>query len=218
MVKFIIGFLVPCSVCLPLFIAFSRYRHLHVAMKVIVLYLLLSGLVSILSIAISNNGINNMPLLHIYTVAEFVLILLFFRVTSIAGVSKRTFALISLLFILLNIVNILFLQNLFTYNSYSRTMEAIIIMVFSLQLFYRLIGNEDVLRLRDSGITWINSGIFLYFSGSFILFFFSEFLSKEFMFYKIAWVVHAILVLFMYLLFAAGFLFYKKAIPPHSTG
>lgn len=210
--------MVPCSICLPLFIAFRKYSHLDAAMKTIALYLLLSGLASILSIMLSNNGINNMLVFHIYTAAELILILLFFRHTGMTGVSNRIFTFISLLFFLLTVFNILFLQNLFTYNSYSRTLEAIIVMVFSLQLFYRLLGCEDVIRFRYNGINWINSGILLYFSGSFILFFFSEFLSKEFLFYEIAWVIHAILVLVMYLLFAAGFLFYKKTAAIDSTG
>ncbi|HYC29801.1 MAG TPA: hypothetical protein VEB42_13305, partial [Chitinophagaceae bacterium] len=59
-------------------------------------------------------------------------------------------------------------------------------------------------------VLWINAGLLLYFSGSFLLFLFFEVLANNRSANNLAWVLHATLVLLMYILFAIGFIRAKK--------
>lgn len=122
------------------------------------------------------------------------------------------FIVIPVVFVMLCIANALYLQDIHTYNSYTRSVEAIVCILFSLNYFAKLASDPEtgnVIRLSDF---YANTGIFLYYSGAFILFVFSNFIITKLSLnnFLIIWNIHAALILLMYQGIAVSFLLCKK--------
>lgn len=214
MSKNFIGVIVPLSILLPFCIALFRWRSLHTAARYIFLYLLVSAAINAMAILIGKFlHRNNMPLVHILTGAEVVIFLLYYKTLFGHTEKKRLYLSMGGLFILFCGLNALFFQSIYTYSSYTRSVEALICMLLALNYFARLASDtESSSRIIHKPDFYFNAGIFLYFSGAFMLFIFSNFIitgiSKA-NFYTI-WNIHGALVVLMYALFSIGFIVCKK--------
>lgn len=202
------------SILLPFFIAIYRWKHLPAGARYIFLYLLASAVINFTAVLIGRYlHKNNMPLVHILTAAEVVIFLFYYK--TIFGHQNKLPAYLSMavIFIILCIVNALFFQSIHTYSSYTRSAEAIICILFALNYFARLASDTgNSVKMVKQPDFYFNAGIFLYFSGAFMLFIFSNFiittLSKTN--FMIIWNIHGGLLVLMYILFSIGFIVCKK--------
>lgn len=202
--------IVPWSILLPILIGILKYKILPQSLKLILGYLIFTAIVNAISIILARVfHVNNMPVTHFYTLVEFVIIVFWYR--NVLEVSKKSspFNLLIILFSLLCFINVFFFQSIFSYNSYTRSLEAIICIFFGLNYFAKIALEENK---KNKSVLAINCGIFLYFSGAFILFIFSNLLisnlaKSDFL---VVWNIHATLVLLMYTLFSIGFILCKK--------
>ena len=71
--------IVPLSVIIPITVGFKKINKINKPLIIALGYLLLSGLGNLLSYLFVVRHVNNMPVLHIYTVAEFLMLSLFYR-------------------------------------------------------------------------------------------------------------------------------------------
>ena len=200
---------VPVSVLLPIFFAILRYRSLTPAAKAILLYLCFSALLYCVTLYIGRVlHKNNLPVFHIGTLLEFLLLAEVYK--KLLPYKKAIIA-IQLFFIAACIVNSLFFQSIYIFNSYTRSLEAILLMLLAINYFAKLFTELSSVRLIELPSFWYNTGIFLYFSGAFMLFIFSNYIVVgSFKNYSIIFGIHAALILLMYLLFTLGFLKCKK--------
>lgn len=202
------GVIVPLTILLPIFIAFLRFKYLTNAAKALLVYLCTNAAVSIVIKYTANHKINNLPIFHLYTLIELILLAEFFK--KLIGF-KTIITVIQFSFLIACVVNALFFQSIFTFNTYTRPLEAFIIMLFAVNYFAKIFTDTSKIRLSEMPGFWFNTGLFLYFSGAFMLFIFSNFLltvSKQS--FNIVWNTHATFVLIMYLLFTIGFIKCKK--------
>jgi hypothetical protein len=209
--KFFMSVLVPCSILLPVVIGLFKLKVLPASAKIIWYYLLVSAAVSIAAVVIGRVlHANNLPVIHLYTAIEFVLFCLFYK--SILEDNSKWFAWLAILFIIFCIINALFFQSIYTYSSYTRSVEALLCLLFSLNYFAKLAADTKEKKISTQPGFYFNCGIFLYMSASFMLFVFSNFIIQQSSKhnYAIIWVIYAALVLCMYLLFSAAFLLCKK--------
>ena len=196
-----IAIVAPLFILVPVVVAICKYRFLSPAAKVILAYLVVSGIVNALAIGLANHGINNMPLLHLFTLLEFSMLTFFYRIISL-----RTFYPYSIfLFAALCVLNAVFFQPVYEHNTYSRSLEALLIIVMAVFFFYKMLNEATVSRWYQSSLVWFNMALLLYFSGSLFLFLFSQLLTYNRQANEIAWFMHATLVILMYLLLAIGF-------------
>jgi hypothetical protein len=195
------GTIVPLSIAVPVAVGVIKYKTLDSPLKIALLFLLMNGLTNVLAKLLSVAKLRNLPLLHLYTVAELTVLLFFYRsILNDTRLSKWIPAVIAG-FLGLSVINTCFFQSIFTYNSYTRTLEAILIMFFSIAYFIKLLDKID--QPTGSGaIAIINAALLLYFSGAFILFIISNVVATDVVLGTAIWNVHATLVLLMYVLFA----------------
>jgi len=195
----------PVFIVPALIIAFRKYSKLSPELKVITYYLVLSALTEILAALLAAVNKNNLPLLHIYTILQFVLIARFYGIVLAGFVPRNLIRYSAYFFIIFSILNSLFLQTIFTNNTYARTLESLLVITFSLTLFYRIISEMRIEKLEDSPVFWINTGFLIYFSSTIFLFVMSNFilpLNKTLNVYL--WGVHAFISSFHYILIAIG--------------
>lgn len=211
--KYFMGVIVPLSVLLPIFIGIIKLKALSPAARIILWYLFASAILSAAS------GImgryfhqNNMPLIHLYTVLEVILFAWYYKRLSGASKTNAFYIALPAAFIVLCIINAVFFQSIYTYSSYTRSVEAIILMMFALSYFAKMATGNSEKKVGKQPDFYFNAGIFLYFSGAFMLFIFSNFIAANLTKHNflIIWNIHAALLLLMYILFSIAFFKCKK--------
>jgi hypothetical protein len=198
--------IVPLAITLPLFFAFFNIKRLSNAEKAILIYLLVSAVTNAAAAVISAMHNRNLPLLHVFTAVEFVIITFFYKYVLDDRKHSQKYIVLQAVFCFVCIVNAVFFQSIYTYNSYTRSAEAIIIMLFSVNYFAKLFAEASGQRITALPSFWFNTGIFLYFSWSFMFFIFSNIVAKQSAHNgNVLLYIHASFVMIMYLLFSAGF-------------
>ena len=196
--------IVPGSILIPLLIFIPRYKLAKTQERILFYYLISAGLINLAAIILSMYGITNLPLLHLYTIVEAVFLLGYFRLVFNEPVLKKVIGILMVLFPIICVLNFSFLQSIYTFNTYTRPLEAILITFFCLLYLYKSGFAEDWIKQSTS---WFNAGILIYFPAAFVIFVLSNYLmaSKNHAMNTIVWNLHAALVLIMYLLWARGF-------------
>jgi hypothetical protein len=204
--------LVPWCIFLPIVIGLLKFKLLPKNARIIWYYLLVSAVVNFAASFIGRRlHLNNLPLIHVYTAIEGVMFCWFYKITLEAPKSNPLYRWLPVLFVLLCIINALFFQSIYSYSSYTRSLEAIFCILFALNYFARAITDNKGKELILLPAFYFNAGIFIYFSGAFMVFVFSNFIfNLSDSNYYIIWVIHAGFVLCMYLFFATAFLLCKK--------
>ncbi len=205
--------IVPISILFPILAGVTKWKNLNGCSKILFWYLVFTALINTVSTYTARKlHLNNMPIVHIYTIIEVAVFSWFYKALIGVNQKKATFLVIILSFTLASVVNAFFFQSIYTYNSYTRSIEAIICMLFSLQYFAKLAATSEYKATVLIPEFYFSVGIFLYFSGAFILFVFSNFIvsiSSKSDFIGI-WNIHAMLVLIQYIFFTIGFFLCKK--------
>ncbi|MDP4265720.1 MAG: hypothetical protein Q8941_24590 [Bacteroidota bacterium] len=195
-----IGIIAPSTILIPIGVALYNYARMPLTLRYIFFYLVISACINLVAILLSYQSINNLPLLHLLTLFELFFLLYYF---SLLFERKISIALKyvcwgSLLFCL---ANALWWQSIFSFNSYARGLEAIIIILVSLLYFVQVPE-----RQKTSWEIFIVSGLLLYYAGSFFLYLFSNFLKKGYGLSTLVWNVNAALVIILYILITVGIL------------
>jgi hypothetical protein len=203
---------------IPLFIsviyAAAIYKKLGSELKLFSLFLFFSGGIELISGILWFNSMNNLPLLHLYVAGGFVFLSLFYKKVLEGFIDPRIINGIMAAFLTFTLVNSVFIQPIFTFNSNALTVESILIMILSLSTFI-LMMNDLVKRKRlglASSLNWINSALFVYYSSNLIIFYFGNLithsLSKEFSLQT--WMLHAFFSTVMYVCFSLGLWYRPK--------
>jgi len=201
--------IVPLSIIIPIIIAVIFYKYLAKCEKIILLYLFLSGVTNIVVAYMASLGENNIPLFHIYTVFEFVLLMWFFIKLFRQAIVAKYLYIVAIIFVLFAVSNSLFIQHIRTFNTYSRSAEAIIVMVICMYYFKQQFIKEINWAVEPG--FWFVLGLFIYFSSSLTIFIISNVsLALDRYFDWVMWNIHATMVLIMYLLFSKGFMVCRK--------
>ncbi len=205
MTQLFVQFITPLSVLLPILMGLYYYRSFPEGLRIIVYYLILSFIFNATAVILSRSHLNNMPLLHVFTVVEFACCILFFKhALADTGFPKFAYILIGA-FTVLSILNSCFLQPINSFNSYSRSLEAFLLIILSLVFLYKSLGAKIEIAEKSFAFLWICLGFFFYFSGSLFLFLFPEFSHAEPWVYYLGWIVHASLVFLMYIIISIAF-------------
>lgn len=193
---------------IPVFVAgvyaLSAFKRQWGAIKQISIFLMFSAIVQLIAGVTWFLSINNMPLLHIYVAGGFVLIALFYREIFKTFLDKRVLLVLAIGFVLYCIVNAIFFQQINRHCSYTLTAESILVIIFSLFTFLVLLNTDSSeFGAEKKSISWINTGLFVYYSSSLLIFYFSDLMARKLPVYinQYTWVLHSIFSMFMYTCF-----------------
>ena len=179
-------------------------RHIRIFCS----FLLLSGLVQLVSLLLWLKQINNLPLLHIYVPLGFLCLTLFYHNVLKDIINKYILWAVLFLFVAFSVINTVFFQPINTYNSNALTVESILVVIYSLSTFTLMLNNiarEKKINMIQS-LNWINSGLFIYYTSSLFIFYFGSSLAVHSapLVAKYAWAFHAFFSIVMYTLFIVG--------------
>jgi hypothetical protein len=200
--NFYVGYFVPATTLLPLVAGMVYYQQLNKPLKALMPYLWLSLLTNIAASVLAAMHTNNMPLLHVYTMLELLAIAYYYRKAFSSHTANQWITVIMVVYPILCIVNFSFIQSLYKFNTYTRPLEAIIIILITgiyLSEQSRLAKQE---LITASG-RLVAYGMLIYFCSSLFQFIFSNTISSHASkTVKITiWTLHASFVLIMYIFF-----------------
>jgi hypothetical protein len=200
-----IGIIVPLSTLIPVSIGVCYWRVSDRALHLITIYLVMSFTINSMSSVLSHTNRNALPLLHLDTLFESLLMFSFFGCVLLSRKAMRFCRLLCFVFPVICILELVFVHGIYQFNSYSRPLESLIIVLLSIFYLSEQLGNERR-NPKEAAAFLIVIGAMLYFSASFFQFLFSNLVSThvERSIRLIIWNIHATFVLFMYLLMAAG--------------
>ncbi|HVW14151.1 MAG TPA: hypothetical protein VHB54_10020 [Mucilaginibacter sp.] len=205
------GVVVPTSVILPISIGLIiGYKRNY--LKVIFFYLVFAGIIDVVEEIIGAYHVNNLPLLHFYTIIEFLFMMGFFQTIITEILIRKLIRMLIFLFPLLAILNFIFFQSIYKYNSYPRPIAALIIIGLCITYFFKRNEPDDQTSWTNDPLNWMVSGLLVYFGSSLFHFAFLNIVYEHasLNLYFILGAIHATLVMIMYLLFAVGFLYAKN--------
>lgn len=195
---------------LPVFITvgytLAIYKNLEGGLKVFSYFLFFSGIIQLISLILWYNNQNNLPLLHLYVPIGFICLCFFYKKILAEFIHPNIIWLILILFTAFSVINTFFFQHINTYNSSALTVESILLIILSLSTFLFLLNSIFKEYPSLKSINWINSGIFIYYSSSLLIFYFGDYLASlsPSVFLKYTWLIHAIFSIIMYIFFFLG--------------
>lgn len=205
--------LVLVILCVNVLLFSLKFKQLNTPFKHLYYYLLLNLAIEISAIIFISCGLNNLPLLHIYTLGEFILFSHFFRsiIVKPSLFQKRYWYFVGIGTVLI-IANSLFIQSIFEFNTFAKSFVQITIISYCVFYFYNLLEGTNYSQRSSRSLRLLISGIIIYYSGSLFIFMFSRTSFGNEEPYIFFWVFNSLLnVIFHVMIFTALWNeFYKK--------
>ena len=119
-------------------------------------------------------GMNNMFLFHLYTFVEFGFVSAIFYLLSRSEAWKKLILIVSSLFVVFSILNLLFFEGIEQFNSNQRYFECISVFVYCVGYYLGVLRSSESFFLEREPMFWLTSGYLLYFSGTLFLFLYTK--------------------------------------------
>lgn len=160
------------------------------------------------ALALWLNGLNNLWILHFNVPLAFALLGFFYMKIWKRYVHQFLIPSIIVFFLVFSLVNSLFFQDIYSFNSNALTVQSMLLVILSLASFGLLIRETSQKYMPiTSSLSWMNSGIFIYYASSIVLFFFGDIIMTR-SFPKsagrMAWIPHSVFSTIMYICFLFG--------------
>lgn len=180
------------SIGLPVLLGFIRFRYWNSVQRWIAGLVLASLLGEVLVRGMAHLFGNNLILLHGFTLVQFVLLIFIFEKGLKPLLPQLFFRGLILFFLIFTLTDLLFLNGLQQFNSFSRPLASFIIIFFALSFFYKTLTELKIKHLEQSPLFWISIGCLLYFSGSLFIFIFTNYVRNSNEVLLTLWGIHAL--------------------------
>jgi hypothetical protein len=187
---------------IPAFIGLRNYGRLSPDFKALTLYMLASVLFEIPSNYYFYHKMNNLFIIHYYTVVEFVFLTYIYSIHIHKVISKKILLVMASVFVLGSVLNSVFVQSFNEFNSYARCIEIILVLIFSFAYVYELI-RTDRAAITNIPMFWVNAAVFVNFiAGLFLYLVSNNLISFPRHVVKNMWTAHGMLLAAYYLTIA----------------
>lgn len=143
------------------------FRYLDKKLKLLFYYAIAGFCTELLIWLLLKAGVkNNTPGLHFYIMFEVAIWALFYAEYLKGFVHRKYILAVVVLFEFYCIVNFIFIQDLKSYP-FTRTVEDLLMILFAVLLFLKIMVEAKIEKLTQSPLIWINTVVLLYFAGNF---------------------------------------------------
>lgn len=126
-------------------------------------FLGVSAMLKMLTLISAKLNVHNMPLYHLLAVTEVVLVYCFYS----RLVFKKILLPGAALLLLFNVINSIFIQSIFTFNSLAWSINMVVLIIMGISYLFKLYNNEnDDSPLEERPNFIITAGWLIYASGS----------------------------------------------------
>ncbi len=185
------------STVLPLIVGLYMYRWLRVEMKILLVLFFIASLVDGYSFYQAINRCSNVWILHFYTPLEYSILVLVFSYWQKEKLMKRILRLSIPIFILIFVLNKMFIESTDYFDYITASVESIILLVISVYVLYSL-HDEKVDSFYKMPQFWVATAVLIYFAGNTLCFSLGRIIP--------IWIIPCILNIIANLLYTGGFL------------
>lgn len=162
-------------ICLSGIACTLKIRKIGKGFQFLLVYFILYIIVDVWSGILSSQKINNLPLLHIYTILEFIIWSLFYKaLLKDKPFFGKGFPIFITIITSLLIANSIYLEPIFGFNSNAKALVQIILIGYSMHYFFSSYGKIDFSKPGKQADLLINFAVILYYSGSLFIFMFMK--------------------------------------------
>ncbi|MFQ5709956.1 MAG: hypothetical protein ACE5HO_21075 [bacterium] len=190
------------SILIPVFLGIFFFRRLAKDLKVFLLYLVFSLLVEIINFYLSLKDISNIWVFHFYTLAEYSLLVWVFSFWQKRTELRRILRTSVIGFALIWLTAKLFIEDLSSFDSFTASLEGILLVGISAYTLYELSKDEASIIYKVPRF-WIASAILIYFTGNMMILAFGNTIITEM---EKAWTIQWIVNILTNLCYTGGFL------------
>jgi hypothetical protein len=155
---------------------------------------------------------NTMPIGHFYFPMAFLIMGLFYRQVLKDFIKPKFILIPIILFLTYCLINTLFIQSLFEYASLEGSIGAMILFLFSVTFFTKVMVEAKIMKLSEEPLIWINTAVLIYYAANF--FYHSLYnvrLNASLEIAVLSVIIFSGLNILFYLIIIIGFLKAKKA-------
>lgn len=138
-------------------------------MRLLIVYFGEGLFAEILFAYLGSKGINNLWLLHLFTIIDYCLLIAVFALWQKNILLRRILQISIPLIIILGIISILYLENIRHFNNFTRPMTSLILTMVSAYTLFEL-NTEKIVSLFREPRFWVCSGVVLYFTSTLLIF------------------------------------------------
>ena len=162
---------------LNLLILLFCFKRIPAQVSAIVFYLLVGFATELYSYYLAKHNINNLFLLHIYTLLEFMTWSYFYyRLFQNKKWFQKVFPWFVAAISVLIIANTIFFEPLHGFNSNAKTTVQFILITYAIYYFFDVFGKIDLTKPLLRSLSFINFAVILYYSSSLFIFMFPKML------------------------------------------
>ena len=165
----------------PIIVGAVRYRRLDFFQKLIwylMVYTLATEIWSMWYIFVYETppGVekNNLPIFHSYSYLEFGVIAFIFHQKLRSVPWKNVIKLISVIFYVFSIINLILWESIWVFNSNQRFLEGVLIFIILISFFIQLMRNAEDVYFERNSYFWLATGFLFYFTGTLFVFLFEK--------------------------------------------
>lgn len=196
------------AIVLSLLSCIFKFRKLHpLVTKYFVWFLLFYLFLECYGLYLSSHKIRNHWLYNIYIFIEFNFLnyIYFHAITTTR--SRNIIKLFSLIYPLLFIINIAFIQGMHIFNTYSYVAGGVGVIVWTCMYFTELLSKPKYSSIIEQPLFWISTGLLFFYLGNIPFYGMINYLLKNYLgIVKNYFIIVLILNILKYSLYAVGFL------------
>ena len=181
------------------------FRFLSKEMRILVFYIALAIIGEIVTAVLAKKGINNLWSIHIFTFVEYFFYAMVFSYWQKNLMFTKILRRSTLGFFFLGIVLMLSVEDLSSFNNYTKPIECILLIAISAYTLLEI--SKEYATLLEDPRFWICIAVLLYVSSTLILFALSNTLigfPRQIL--QGVWSIYIVMNMVVYFLFAKGFL------------
>jgi hypothetical protein len=139
------------------------------------IYVFISSIADIIGLYLINDYEIRTTFQYFFTIFEILAISIMYLTIVTNVYFKLSIKLLALLFVVFNILYLLFSKSFLKTYYYFDPIEAFLIVIYSISYLYEKIKNSYLLNVSENYFFWINSAFLLHFGSTFILALFTPF-------------------------------------------
>ncbi|RLD44035.1 MAG: hypothetical protein DRI86_08445 [Bacteroidetes bacterium] len=197
----IIAIVGALSVLFPIIIGFSFYKNISLNEKIILFLLVTVGLFDIFFYVTNKSHINNISVLNLFTIIEFIFIAIFYSQILGSFYKRRTIIIIYsiVLLVLLSSQGMDLIHNI---DFITISIASVSIMVSSIVLILKSNFSDLSFNINNISIKIINNTFLFYFSTTFIIYLLSDWvIVNHYDSFKYIWAINGLVSFITNLLF-----------------
>lgn len=148
-----------------------KFKKLTKLLRFVFLFVVFGILTEITIDVLKEFGmINTMPVGNIYIPLSFLILGVFYFFVLENYVNKKVVISVVIAFELLCIINFVFIQNIMEFPNITAAVGALIVIVFAVLLFSKVMSEAKIEKLSKEPLIWINTAFLIYYSGNFFFY------------------------------------------------